>query len=387
MTSPTVIHVGQKPQVHRAFADFLDGKSAIIHRVELEIVESETGPILVLLLPDQRVIRWALTDLRSISDQAGDDRLVVTSQSDPLARLVLSDAETPAILRSRCGKLRKRPPVRGRARIFGWSFAAVASVAIIVFVLVPVMADQLAEFLPPEGEKALGDTTFEQIRSALSDSDYNPLTICDDPAGTAALARMQRRLEEGTDLPYPLTVHVLDHEMVNAFALPGGRVVFFRGLIESAEHPDEVAAVFAHEIGHVVNRDPARSALRSAGSIGVLGLIFGDFAGGAAVLFMVERLIDATYSQEAESLADSFAHDILVDGGMSPAALVSFFERLRTEYGDTDGLVAHFMAHPRLGNRIEAARIAADRMTGRIRPSLGEADWQDLRGICRSASG
>jgi len=127
--------------------------------------------------------------------------------------------------------------------------------------------------------------------------------------------------------------------------------------------------------------------LRSAGSIGVLGLIFGDFAGGAAVLFMVERLIDATYSQEAESLADSFAHDILVDGGMSPAALVSFFERLRTEYGDTDGLVAHFMAHPRLGNRIEAARIAADRMTGRIRPSLGEADWQDLRGICRSASG
>ncbi len=163
--------------------------------------------------------------------------------------------------------------------------------------------------------------------------------------------------------------------------------MFFRGLIEAAEHPDEVAAVFAHEIGHVVNRDPARGALRSAGSIGVLGLVFGDFAGGAAVLFMVERLIDATYSQEAEASADSFAHGVLAKGGMSPDALASFFERLRAKYGDSEGIVAHFMAHPSLGNRITAARYAASRITGPKRPSLGEEDWQDLRGICRSTSG
>ena len=387
MTGPTLNHAAETRQGHRAFADFCDGKTAIVHRVELEISEDPNEPSLRLTLPDETRLHWPLHAIRSIPDQAGHDRLVITTKDASLARLTLRDSATPEILRARCPHLNHRPPVRGRARIVGWSLAALASVALIVFVLVPVMADQLAEFLPPDGEKALGDTTFEQIRSALSKSEINPVMICNAPEGVAALARMRTRLEEKSGLPYPLTVHVLDHEMVNAFALPGGRIVLFRGLIDAAEHPDEIAAVFAHEIGHVVNRDPARGALRSAGSIGVLGLIFGDFAGGAAVLFMVERLIDATYSQKAEAGADEFAHATLAGAGMSSEALASFFERLRAQHGDSEGIVAHFMAHPSLGNRITAARDAASTGGETIRPSLGEQDWQDLRGICRSKSG
>ena len=84
---------------------------------------------------------------------------------------------------------------------------------------------------------------------------------------------------------------------------PGGRLVFFRGLLEEAENPDEVAAVLAHEIGHVVYRDPTRDALRSAGSLGVLGLLFGDFAGGTVALFIANQLINASYSQAAEARA------------------------------------------------------------------------------------
>ncbi len=371
------------PPGHRVFADFCDGRTAVVHRVDVEIIDGHPAAALCLTLVDETRLRWPLSAIRSIPDQAGRGQLVITSADTPLARLTLSDSETIAVLRARCAHLGRRPPVRGRLRLLGWSLAALSSVALIVFVLVPVMADQLAEFLPPEGEKALGDTTFEQIRTALSGSKINPVMVCDNVGGAAALARMQSRLEGEADLPYPLTVHVLDHKIANAFALPGGRVVLFRGLIDAAEHPDEVAAVLAHEIGHVVNRDPARGALRSAGSIGVLGLIFGDFAGGAAVLFMVERLIEATYSQKAEAEADSFAHRSLAGAGMSPQALAALFERLRAEYGDSDGFVAHFMAHPSLGNRIDAAREAESLRTGPIRPSLGEQDWQELRGICR----
>lgn len=387
MMGPTVIRVGETVAPHQAFADYLDGRSAVIHRVALSIAEASSGPILVVTLADDQVVRWPLRDLRTIPDQAGKNQLVITSKDAPLGRLIVEDAETQRLLKARSPNLRQRPPVRGRGRIFAWSIAALASVGLIVFVLVPAMADQLAEYLPPDGEKALGDTTFEQIRNALSENEFNPVKICEDRAGMAALEQMQSRLEDETDLPYPLSVLVLDHEMVNAFALPGGRIVLFRGLIKAAETPDEVAAVLAHEIGHVVNRDPARGALRSAGSIGVLGLIFGDFAGGAAVLFMVERLIDATYSQSAEAAADSFAHDLLISGGIPPAALADFFERLRARYGDQDGIVAHFMAHPGLGDRIAKARAANSRMVGAIRPSLGELDWQDLRGICANDEG
>jgi predicted Zn-dependent protease len=259
--------------------------------------------------------------------------------------------------------------------------AAVASVALIIFVLVPVMANQLAAILPPEGEKALGDATLDQIRTALDRTGLEGLPVCDAPAGRAALDRLAGRITAGVDLPYDLTITVLDHEMVNAFALPGGYIVFFRGLIDEAESAEEVAAVFAHELGHVVARDPARGALRTAGSIGVLGLLLGDFAGGAAVLFLVERLIEASYSQGAEAAADAFAHDRLVSVDLPPGALGTFFARLRSEHGDAEGIVAHFLSHPHLGDRIARAE-AAGAGQGATRPALGPEEWAALRAIC-----
>jgi predicted Zn-dependent protease len=207
------------------------------------------------------------------------------------------------------------------------------------------------------------------------------LPTCEAPEGRAALDRMADRITAGVDLPYPLTVTVLDHEMVNAFALPGGHIVFFRGLIEAAETPEEVAAVFAHELGHVIARDPARGALRTAGSIGVLGLLFGDFAGGAAVLFLAERLIEASYSQGAEAAADAFAHDRLIATDLPPGALASFFTRLRDEHGDAEGIVAHFLSHPQLGDRIARAE-AAGAGQGPTRPALTPSEWAALRAIC-----
>ena len=82
---------------------------------------------------------------------------------------------------------------------------------------------------------------------------------------------------------------------------------------------------------HVISRDPTRHALRSAGSIGVLGLLFGDFAGGAAVLFLTERLISAQYSQKAEIGADTFAHGVLEQAGINPGALGDMFENMRAK--------------------------------------------------------
>jgi predicted Zn-dependent protease len=243
------------------------------------------------------------------------------------------------------------------------------------------LADNLAGFIPPEGERALGEATFGQIREALDETGLNPLAVCEAPEGVAAIDALVTRLSGERDYQKDVTVSVLDHDMVNAFALPGGFVVLFRGLIEAADGPDEVAAVLAHEIGHVVSSDPTRHALRSAGSIGVLGLLFGDFAGGAAVLFLAERLISAQYSQGAEIGADAFAHDVLAHAGISPGALGEMFENMRAKHGDAEGVAAHFLSHPALGDRIEAAKaVVEDDVT--YTPSMTDAEWAALQGIC-----
>ena len=367
-----------QPQDGMVFADYFDGITAVARRVRLDLGDDQ----LRLVPVESDPITWPCADIRSIPDQASGTELILALAGDPVSRLVVRDAYLSRDLSRRCRNLHRRPPARGIGKLALWSVAAIASVALIISVLVPVMANQLAEFLPPEGEQALGDTTFEQIRSALTDNDFAPLAICDDPKGVAALEMMKHRLTEGLDLPYPVKVHVLDDPLINAFALPGGRVVFFRGLIDAADHPDEVAAVFAHEIGHVVHRDPVRIALRSAGSIGVLGLLLGDFAGGFVVLFLTERLIEATYSREAEAAADRFAHGQLAASGIPPSALGDMFQRLLDEHGDEAGLIAHFTSHPALGDRIASAQAADSSLNGALRPSLGEADWQALRRIC-----
>lgn len=323
------------------------------------------------------VVHWPLDQIRQLEDIAGRNGVILRWAGDPVARLHLSDA---SVLQHMPHLARSSPP-KGRGRLAGWAMAAVVGVALQIGVLVPLLADRLATFVPPAGERALGEATFGQIRQALAGTGLPPLPTCGDKTGLAALETMLVRLGVSRDGDHAIKVFVLDHEMVNAFALPGGYVVFFRGMIDAALNPNEIAAVMAHEVGHVYNRDPTRHALRSAGSIGILGLLFGDFAGGAAVLFLTEQLISANYSQSAESGADEFAFTALGQAGVSPAALGDMFERLRDRYGDTEGIVSHFVSHPTLSSRIDRARDAA-RQGDEYDDILSQREWAALKAIC-----
>jgi len=359
------------------FADFFDGGSAAARRVAVE--EGQIG--LHIRPAEGALLHWRWEDLRRLPDQADPARTVLVRAGDDAARLILPDGPLMAAVRSRATALDRAPPARRRGTLVGWSLAAVVSVALILNVLVPALADRLATILPPEGERVLGEATLTQIRQALDETGFRPLPLCVAPRGRTALDAMTARLTAGVDLPYPLTVSVLDHPMVNAFALPGGQVILFRGLFQTAGHPDEVAAVLAHEIGHVAARDPTRIALRTAGSIGVLGLLLGDFAGGSLVLFMTERIIQANYTQQAEAAADSFATALLREAGLPPSALAGMFRRMQAQGGEPPPVLRHFLSHPGLGDRI-AASEAVPAPAGALRPSLSSTDWQALGRIC-----
>ncbi|MEM8656158.1 MAG: M48 family metallopeptidase [Pseudomonadota bacterium] len=354
---------------------YFDGDSPSPHPVFISA--SAEGDDLILTRTGGPDIVWPKVDIRAVQDQPrGADRML-RLLTDPVARLYIPDRNKIPHL----PHLDRPAPPKGRGRLALWAAGAVAAVALQIGVLIPLMADQLANVIPARAERALGEATFDQIRDALGSDALGPLRVCENPEGQAALADMAATFSSALPDDTELSVFVLNHRMINAFALPGGYVVFFRGLIDAAESPDEVAAVMAHEIGHVVSRDPTRHALRSAGSIGVLGLLFGDFAGGAVVLFLTERLIDASYSQAAEIAADAFAHEALEQASVSPAALGDMFQRLRDKYGENDGVVAHFLSHPSLSDRIEDAHAAAPE-DGAWTPILSDEQWADLQAIC-----
>lgn len=368
-------------------AVFFDGETAARHRVSVSI-HRPTPPALIIdgehpSLP----LRWPLEKLRALPGQAGDTTISLTvvantddeTPRDP-ARLVISDPEMREWIRGSRPNLLRRDVKSGTGfKIAARSLAAIGAFLVILFVILPLMANTLAELIPPEREAALGRATIRQFEVIFGGGDEKSLR-CESPEADRVWAELAERFVDRERYNAPVKVIVLDHPMINAFAAPGGYIVFFRGMIDAASSPDEIAAVMAHEAGHVVARDPTRIALRSVGSAGILGLVLGDFTGGGIVLFLTEQLLSSSYSREAETAADLYAIEQLAEAGVDPAALGDLFETMREQFGDIEGPLRHFVSHPSLEDRIEAARAAGQAGTGA--PILTEEEWQTIRTSC-----
>ncbi|HEV2549191.1 MAG TPA: M48 family metallopeptidase [Stellaceae bacterium] len=287
------------------------------------------------------------------------------------ARLSVEDGAFAAAL------ARVAPAIRRRARR-GLRYGAAATLAVLAVVgLVtwgmPRIAAWLVAFVPIEWEQSLS-----------KDVEHEPWwgARCADPAGEAALAKLTRRLTDGVESPYPIQVSVRDNRLVNAFALPGGRIVLLRGLVADAQSPDEVAGVLAHELTHVLKRHPMRALIANSGLALLFELTIGN--GTGASLGLVLATLSYTRAMEAE--ADAGALDLLRRAGISSAGFAAFFERLETREEGNGKLISfgfalpsYLRTHPATQQRLAAIRADGGLST---HPALEAADWQALKVIC-----
>lgn len=368
---------------------FFNGESG--QRLDVELSVDTTAQTLKLEHPDLPMGSqyWPLDAIRALSDNAREDQLVLSLRADAsldsglirTARLSISDPDMVSILTRLCPDLNRRDLPSGTGRkVVTRIGAAVGALALMIFVILPAMANTLANFIPIEREIAYGRTVVNQMERFMGGNRVGGL-VCRNEDGVAALEAMTERLTSAADLQYDLDVAVFDHKMVNAFAAPGGHIVMVRGLIDKATSPDEVAAVLAHEIGHVEARDTTRNALRAAGSAGLLALVLGDFAGGSAVVVVAEYTLNASYTREAEAAADVFALEMLEASGTDAGALATFFDSLAGLEGSGPDLPVYLSSHPETIARADAARAFAQGQ-GRTSPILNKDEWAALQNIC-----
>lgn len=357
---------------------FYDGVSAREHQVQIVFWDHS---IRIAAPTLQAPVEWAYDDMRRVADlanQKGASFRVI----DGLGRLDIPDDTQATRLKNRALNLKKTDISKSAWKRIGiWGAGAVASVAVIILVILPALANQLATMIPVEREIALGAGSLKQIERIIGFGDDTPLA-CSGQKGQIALEKMTLRLATHFDSPYPLDIQVFNHEMPNAFAVPGGHIVLFDGLIQEADSPEEVAAVLGHELGHVIRRDPTRLTLRSAGSVGILGMVFGDFAGGAVALIIAEQLIAADYSQDAEANADAFAHMLMAAAGLPSRPMADFFDKLNVEFGGEPSLLSHLASHPDLSGRALAAKTADTIGDKPYQAVLSASEWNDLKSIC-----
>ena len=199
--------------------------------------------------------------------------------------------------------------------------------------------------------------------------------ILEDAEATDYIQQLGMRLaSQAHDEGQNFTYSVLREPVINAFATFGGFVCINSGLILLTENESQLAAVMAHETGHVVQRHIARgyiaqsrmslastAALLAAILIGAASGAGGQAMEGAVALSQATALqqsINYTRSQEIE--ADAVGIELLSGAGFDPNEMASFFESMsRVEGLSMAGIPALLVDHPVTSDRIAAARNRA----------------------------
>jgi predicted Zn-dependent protease len=184
--------------------------------------------------------------------------------------------------------------------------------------------------------------------------------------------------------PYTFRVTVVNNGTVNALAAPGGHLLLFRGLLERARTPEELAGVLAHEIQHVLHRDGTRALLRHASTGLLLAALSGDPTGVMSYgLEAAHALASLTYSRQAETEADIGGLRLLAAAGVSPTGMLAFFEQLLAEEQRIPQGLRYASTHPAAAERLTRLRTLARELPSNPRPLLPDRNWEEVRAMCR----
>jgi len=206
--------------------------------------------------------------------------------------------------------------------------------------------------ITPAEEAQSGAAAFLQIKGKEK--------VAAEPSVNARINRIGRRIAAvvGRDLPNANWEFVVfDSPQLNAFALPGGKVGFYTGLINLAGSDDEIAAVMGHEIAHVTSRHGAeRQSQAMLVGLGGALLNAGTQENKNRDAFLLAYGAGTTigtlaFSREHETEADAIGLRFAARAGYDPRAAVTFWQKMAAQSGGTKPPV--FMSsHPSDDTRI-----------------------------------
>ena len=161
-------------------------------------------------------------------------------------------------------------------------------------------------------------------------------------------------------------VNLIGSKQINAFCMPGGKIVFYTGLIDQLKlSDDEIAMVMGHEMAHAL-REHSREQLAKtqATNIGIrLGAaLFGLGDMGTAAANLGGKLLTLKFSRSDESDADLVGLEIAARAGYNPQAAVTLWEKMGQATGG--GGVGFLSTHPTGPDRISTLQANVPKVSG-----------------------
>jgi Zn-dependent protease with chaperone function len=362
--------------VTRYDANYSDGRTAASRPVS---VRFEKACLTITAEEDGEIDRWWWPDVRLTEPPAPSRPVRLMNRMTAGARLTIDDPDALRALRAHARYLHRDPVDSRRLLQIGGIVAVCIAIPLFFVYGLPWVARPLVSLVPIAWEAPVGESTIALINRLFADG--RPL--CEGKAGVAALNKVTRKLTATLDTPYDIRVDVADSDMINALAVPGGRVIVFRGLIDKATAPDEMAGVLAHEMAHVQNRHPTLGMVNTVGWSALLSV----FTGGAslsseAIARLAGHLATSAYTRDLETEADNGAVATLKASGIGSDGLTRFFASVRKMEDKGGHLPEYLSTHPDTAARIAEIERMGSHATA---PALSTADWQALRSICRKS--
>jgi predicted Zn-dependent protease len=190
--------------------------------------------------------------------------------------------------------------------------------------------------------------------------------IVDDPSVVAYVNNIGKRILSALpQQPFKYRFYVIDEDVYNAFATPGGHIFVYTGLLDAMEEEEELAGILGHEIAHVYCRHISQKIERSK-KIGVAtlagiaaGILLGVGGAGEAASAVTMgsmaagQTAELSYSRENEMQADQFGLKFTTAAGYSASGLLKILKKIRSKtWFGSDQIPKYLMTHPAVEDRI-----------------------------------
>jgi Zn-dependent protease with chaperone function len=338
-------------------ASYFDGVSAARRPVSL----GSTAEGIAFALNDGTVRHWTSREFR-LHIAPGRSHVRFERQPYRGEALEVNDPEAVAALLAQTSL-----GVARKSHIFALVVGCIAA-GIGVYTAVPYLTAGIARLIPHQIEERLGRVVvagivppYQRLKSAELDRLSRPILD---------------RLFAAADPGWRYQVTWQRTPQVNALAAPGGQLVVYCGLVDVMQTPEELAAVLAHEVSHVVERHSTRNLVRTMGARMAFSLL-----GGTDVLIDGAAMLGSLHYMRAdEEAADSGGQMLLVRANIDPSAMADASSRF-----EKDGvhIPAYLSSHPDTAQRkARAAKFAKAHPDTSHRPLLAAGEWRRLQSAC-----
>ena len=233
------------------------------------------------------------------------------------------------------------------------------------------IAKGLVQAIPFEIEEKIGDVLIHSVlpnHSRVTDDELLKLLGESLEPLRNALPERYRKFK----------FYISSSSDINAFALPGGHIVFNRGALKVAKSGHEILGVASHELAHVTERHVMRNVLQGAGIFVLLQAFFGDVTGIIAVIadqgaFLMSR----NFSRSMETEADAKGFDYLIQAKIDPRGMALFFKHILNQpsiLGEAGKKVENALeflsTHPDTASRITEINTRYERLDEKLKTEL-----------------